>query len=210
MLSAIRRICSAASAGLFTVSSSAPVRTILRSAVADFSAGWAMDFSSATTAPAVGRDTGAASGRAMFSRRVLAYMCSKAGTPAALRVRSRLGMAMLAASRIIPLPITRGFQRLLPDFKGSVMADIACLLSRERVGYSSLQQICLRGVPRVRSRMLLLGAGHSKPSFARLDRRGRLSLRGSCHSVCDGGGEAGGGFGMIGEEEHGLDEFEFH
>src|SRR5215469_3148790 len=146
MLSAIRRICSAASAGLFTVSSSAPVRTILRSAVADFAAGWAADLSSATTAPAVGRDTGEASRRAMLSRRVLAYVCSKAGTPAALRVRSRLGMAMLAASRIIPLPITRGFQRLWMDFKGSVMADIACLLSRERSANRGLQAI-FRGSP---------------------------------------------------------------
>src|ERR1700758_3539314 len=137
MLSAIRRICSAASAGLFTVTSSEAVRTILRSA--DLSAGWAADFSSATSAPAVGRDTGEASGRAMFS--TLAYLCSKAGTPAALRVRSRFGMAMLAASRIIPLPITRGFQRLLTDLKGSVMADIACLLSRERSANSGLEAI---------------------------------------------------------------------
>src|ERR1700756_2600990 len=60
MLSAISRICSAASAGLFTLNWRLPVRTILRSSVA-----WALDregdgvadLSSADMSP-LGKDTG--------------------------------------------------------------------------------------------------------------------------------------------------------
>src|SRR5580704_2536519 len=148
MLSAIRRICSAASAGLFTVSSSAPVRTILRSVVAvgALAVPGAADWIAAATGPALGKDTGDVSVRARLSRPVLAYMRPKVearlDSSAAIRLRSRLGAAMVATRKIIPVATTSGAQSFCADFRESVMADMSRLLSGERGTGRGLQGNC--------------------------------------------------------------------
>src|SRR6266705_1216806 len=143
MDSAIRRICSAALAGLFTVSSRAPVRTILGSMVADadFVGGGALsardaDLSSAPIIPATGKDTGAASVRVTFPG--WAYIRSgeeswlaTLGAPEKC-ARCKVGMARAAASSAAP-PITAiGSHGLFPDLKEWVRTDMCRLLSRER------------------------------------------------------------------------------
>src|SRR6476620_9710219 len=111
MDSAMRRICSAASVGFLTVSSSDPVRTSLRSMVADDDFAGALSAAGrvlcASRNPAVGTDTGADTCKAPLADCSSAYMWpaddradssawrAKAAwcdISAALRLRRRLGI----------------------------------------------------------------------------------------------------------------------
>src|SRR5215470_17102166 len=128
MLSAITRICSATLAGLFTVSSSAPVRTSLRAAPAEGEFGvW--DLSAATDVPcearkpAEGKDTGAGLGEAAFRPRWRFGIHNEAASRMTKGKISIAGSVLGAGFQevgindmcVSPAPRTRGAELLAQD-----------------------------------------------------------------------------------------------
>src|ERR1700747_3464917 len=133
MLSAICRICSAASAGLFTLSLRVAGRTILRSSVA-----WALDregdgvadLSSADMSPLC-KDTGDWSTAKDCCGLGISFFGELAGGTALEAVhaaRCNLGVDKSAANSTTPLNTTYGCHRRFASFRGGAMFDIVHLL----------------------------------------------------------------------------------